>query len=211
MDTFVAQAYGREDLTDARHTLINGLMLACILTPLLMLVVLGWPPLMKYSGISLELVGPMTPFLRALNWGSLPLLAYFALRRYLQAVNVVSPIMFAMISANIVNAIGDWILIYGHLGFQRWASPALDGLLYRSSYMALVLRRRCCGWSASEAARLAGEPGSILEECSICSSWVCRPPLRFCSRSVPSPAQPRCVRGLAHSSTATRLPSIARP
>src|SRR4029077_8756911 len=82
MDTFVAQAYGREDLTDARHTLINGLLLACILTPLLMLVVLGWPPLMKYSGISLELVGPMTPFLRALNWGTLPLLAYFALRRY---------------------------------------------------------------------------------------------------------------------------------
>src|SRR4030095_605161 len=84
LDTFVAQAYGREDLADARHTLINGLLLACILTPLLMLVVLGWPPLMKYSGIRLELVGPMTPFLRALNWGTLPLLAYFALRRYLQ-------------------------------------------------------------------------------------------------------------------------------
>ena len=31
---------------------------------------------------------------------------------------LVFPIMFALISANIVNLIGDWALIYGHLGFR---------------------------------------------------------------------------------------------
>jgi MATE family multidrug resistance protein len=56
--------------------------------------------------------------LSALNWGTLPLLAYFALRRYLQAVDVVHPVMFALIFANAVNAFGDWVLIYGHLGFR---------------------------------------------------------------------------------------------
>src|SRR5215471_14049699 len=30
MDTFVAQAFGREDLDDARHSLVNGLFLALI-------------------------------------------------------------------------------------------------------------------------------------------------------------------------------------
>jgi MATE family multidrug resistance protein len=45
-------------------------------------------------------------------------LAYFALRRYLQAVNVAHPIMFALVSANVVNVVGDWALIYGHLGFH---------------------------------------------------------------------------------------------
>jgi MATE family multidrug resistance protein len=118
MDTFVAHAYGREDLDDARHSLVNGLFLAFALTPILMLAVSFWPALMQRFGISLELVGPMRPYLRALNWGSLPLLAYFALRRYLQAVNVAHPIMFALISANIVNAFGNWVLIYGHLGFR---------------------------------------------------------------------------------------------
>src|SRR6202162_3987278 len=116
MDTFVAHAFGREDLDDARHSLVNGLLLAVALTPILMLIVLCWPPLMQHFGISAELVDPMRPFLRALNWGSLPLLAYFALRRYLQAVNVVLPITFALIPANIVNLVGDWALIYGHLG-----------------------------------------------------------------------------------------------
>ena len=116
LDTFVSQAYGRKDLNDARLSLVNGLFLAVALTPILMLIALCWPPLMQHFGISAELVEPMRPFLHALNWGTLPLLAYFALRRYLQAVNVVIPIMFALISANIVNLVGDWALIYGHLG-----------------------------------------------------------------------------------------------
>src|SRR5258708_6375472 len=118
MDTFVARALGREDLNDAGNTLLSGLLLAFLLAPLLMIGVSFWPALMRYFGISVELIGPMRPFLLALNWGTLPLLAYFALRRYLQAVNVALPIMFALISANIVNAVGDWALIYGHLGFR---------------------------------------------------------------------------------------------
>jgi MATE family multidrug resistance protein len=146
MDTFVAQAFGREDLQDARRTLVNGLFLAVIIAPVLMSLVLSWPWLMSRLGISLELVGPMTPFLRALNWGSLPLLIYFALRRYLQAVNVVHPIMFALISANLVNIIGDWALIYGHLGFPAmgivgsgWAT--CFARVYMAAALAIVLWR----------------------------------------------------------------------
>jgi MATE family multidrug resistance protein len=118
LDTLVAQAYGREDLHDARHSLVNGMFLALMLTPLFMFATSFWPGLMQRFGISPELVAPMRPFLRALNWGTLPLLAYFALRRYLQAVNVATPIMFAVVSANLINALGNWALIYGHLGFR---------------------------------------------------------------------------------------------
>jgi MATE family multidrug resistance protein len=95
---------------------VNGAFLALVMAPIFMSVISNWPDLMQHLGVSLELVEPMRPFLSALNWGTLPLLAYFALRRYLQAVNVAAPIMFAVVSANAVNALGDWILIYGHLG-----------------------------------------------------------------------------------------------
>ena len=144
LDTFVAHAYGREDLDDARHSLVNGLFLALALTPVLMLAVSFWPPLMQHFGISMELVGPMRPFLRALNWGTLPLLAYFALRRYLQAMNVVLPIMFALISSNLVNLVGDWALIYGHLGLPAmgitgsgWATSVAR--IYMASVLAITL------------------------------------------------------------------------
>jgi len=140
MDAFVSQAYGCEDLHAARRTLANGLVLALLLTPALMITVSFWPAVMQRFGISLELVGPMRPFLMALNWGTLPLLGYFALRRYLQAVDVAKPIMFALVSANIVNAIGDWVLIYGHWGFR---SQGITGSGWSTCiariYMLLVL------------------------------------------------------------------------
>jgi multidrug resistance protein, MATE family len=140
LDTFVSQAYGREDLDDARHSLANGLFLALALTPVLMVAVAFWPAMMTRFGISAELVGPMRPFLRALNWGTLPLLAYFALRRYLQAMNVASPIMFALVSANIVNAVGDWALIYGHLGFHAMGITGSGwSTCFARIYMAGVL------------------------------------------------------------------------
>ena len=140
MDTFVAQAFGREDLDDARHSLLNGFVLALVLTPILMSAISFWPALMRHFGVSPELVEPMRPYLQALNWGTLPLLAHFALRRYLQAVNVAHPIMFALISANVVNVFGNWALIYGHLGFRAmgitgsgWSTCMARG------YMALCL------------------------------------------------------------------------
>jgi MATE family multidrug resistance protein len=140
LDTFVSQAYGREDLNDARHSLANGVFLAFAMTPILMFAVSFWPGMMQRFGISVELVGPMRPFLLALNWGTLPLLAYFALRRYLQAVNVAIPIMFALISANIVNAVGDWALIYGHLGFRAMGITGSGwSTCFARVYMAGVL------------------------------------------------------------------------
>ena len=159
MDTFVAQAFGREDLQDARRTLINGLALALLIAPLRRLLVLGCPPLMRQFGISLELVGPMTPFLRALNWGSLPLLIYFALRRYLQAVNVVRPITFALVSANVINLVGDWALIYGHLGMPAMGIVGSGwSTCFSRVYLAVVLlitlvwvesRRKAQAWKGT--------------------------------------------------------------
>src|SRR5207237_10531922 len=52
LDTFVAHAYGREDLNDARLSLVNGLFLAFALTPVLMLAVSFWPALMPRFVIS---------------------------------------------------------------------------------------------------------------------------------------------------------------
>ena len=140
MDTFVAQAYGREDLPDARRALLNGLALAVLIAPALMILVSFWPMLMRRFGISVELVGPMQPFLNALNWGTLPLLLYFALRRFLQAVNVAVPITVALVSANIVNAVGNWAFIYGHLGFRAHGITGSGwSTFFARTYMVIFL------------------------------------------------------------------------
>jgi MATE family multidrug resistance protein len=65
---------------------------------------------------------------------------YFAVRRCLQAMDMVRPVAFALVSANLVNAFGNWILIYG-----KWGAPAMGAVgsgwstAIARGYMAAVL------------------------------------------------------------------------
>jgi MATE family multidrug resistance protein len=140
MDTLVAQAFGAGDRADCRRTLLNGLWLGAAFTPPLVLVLWSMLPLLGMAGTNPRVLQLLAPFLKALLWGVLPLLFYTALRRYLQAVNVVKPIAFALISANLVNIGGDYALMYGHWGFH---AMGLAGSGYSTSiarvYMFAVL------------------------------------------------------------------------
>jgi MATE family multidrug resistance protein len=140
LDTLVSQAFGRDDLHDARHSLVNSIVMAVVLTPLLMAAVSLMPALMLRVGVKAEIVGTMAPFLQALNWSTLPLLLYSTLRRYLQAVNIVKPVTFALVSANVVNALFNWIFIYGHLGARAYGVPGSGwSTCVARAYMAGVL------------------------------------------------------------------------
>ena len=56
------------------------------------------------------------PYLRVIGLSALPLLFYATFRRYLQGLHVVRPVMYALVTANVVNAFANWVLIYGNLG-----------------------------------------------------------------------------------------------
>ena len=64
------------------------------------------------------------PYLNVLAWSIPPLLLYAAFRRYLQGMGVVRPVMVALVTANIVNAVVNWMLIFGHSARPRWACAA---------------------------------------------------------------------------------------
>ncbi len=159
MDTLVAQAYGARRLEECHRTMWNAVYLACALAPLLMASMLAVLPLFPYFGLAPALVTQTVPFLKALVWSTLPLALYFALRRYLQAMHIVKPVVFALISANLVNLMGNWVLVYGHLGLRGYGVPGSGwSTCISRTYMVLVLalaaiyydRKRKSGlWRAS--------------------------------------------------------------
>jgi MATE family multidrug resistance protein len=164
LDTLVSQAYGAGQIEECHRTLWNSLYLALVLSPAVMIAVLACIPLLRAFGLSAGLVGETEPFLRALIWSTLPLTVYFALRRYLQAMNVVGPVMFALVSANLVNLLGNWTFVYGHLGFPKFGVPGSGWSTCVSRvYMMLVLagaavyydRKRSSGlWRSSRRLEL---------------------------------------------------------
>jgi multidrug resistance protein, MATE family len=140
LDTLVAQAYGSGDLADCQRSLRQGLYLAAILSPVLMGILWLLPPLLTLWGTNPAVREGVAPFLWALSWGTLPLLLYAAFRRYLQGIGLVRPVTFVLVSANLINLAGNWLLIYGKLGFPAmgvtgsgWSTAAAR------VYMAAVL------------------------------------------------------------------------
>ena len=140
LDTLVAQSFGAHRMMDCHHSLVNAVYLCLPLAPMLMLLVWCWVPLLERFGINPSVLRQTVPYLMAIMWSTFPLLLYFALRRYLQAMNRVAPIMFALISANVINVAGNWILVYGHFGFRAMGAEGSGWATCVSRiYMVLVL------------------------------------------------------------------------
>jgi MATE family multidrug resistance protein len=138
LDTLVSQAFGAGEREDCHRSLINGIYLSVALTPLLAAPVWLLPRLL--TGVAPGLTHLAIPYSKSLAFGLFPLLLYFAVRRCLQAMNMVKPVAVALVTANIVNALGNWILIYG-----KWGAPAMGAIGSGWStdvarvYMAIVL------------------------------------------------------------------------
>jgi multidrug resistance protein, MATE family len=146
LDTFVSQAYGAGNLHECHRWLRAGVHLACVATLPVMLIAFGLVaamPLFKWHPMVQRLTAP---YLSTLAWGALPLLLYASFRRYLQALGIVRPVMITLLAANVVNALFNWLLIFGHLGFpalgvngSAWAT-VIARVFMASCLLAVIVR-----------------------------------------------------------------------
>jgi len=140
LDTLVSQAFGAGQREDCHRSLVHGIYLSLALAPLLMAPVWFFDSLLRYARISPDIIALAFPYSKAMAWGTLPLLLYFAVRRCMQGMNMVRPIAFALVTANLINAGGNWLLIYGKLG-----APAMGAVgsgwstAWARIYLAAVL------------------------------------------------------------------------
>ena len=140
LDTLVAQAYGAGRLEGCRHWLRQGVYLGIMAAVPLTLVSYGVVATLPYWGLNDDVRAITTPYLEVVSLSLLPLLLYAAFRRYLQAVNQVRPVTFALVTANVVNVLVNWLLIHGHLGFPALgATGAAWATVLSRVYMAAVL------------------------------------------------------------------------
>jgi multidrug resistance protein, MATE family len=133
LDPLVAQAYGAKRLDECHRWLIDGVWLSALIALPLVAVTLGVDALLPTWGLPTSVLRLTQPYLEILAWSLPPLLLYVAFRRYLQALGIVTPVMVALIVANVVNVVVNWILIFG-----RFGAPALG---VRGAAYATLLSR----------------------------------------------------------------------
>ena len=140
LDPLVAQAYGAGRLDECHRWLFHGIGLSLMLAVPLTLTTAAVVATLDRWGLDPDVQRLTAPYFSKIVWSILPLLLYTAFRRYLQALGVVTPIMAALVSANLINVLVNWLLIFGNLGAPRLG---VDGAAWATCvsrvYLALFL------------------------------------------------------------------------
>jgi multidrug resistance protein, MATE family len=119
LDTFVSQSYGAGRIQDCHRWLFNGVALGAMFSVPLMLAIAAMVMLLPRFGFHADVLVLIRPYIATLVWSALPLMLFAAFRRYLQAMNVVRPVMIALVTANLVNIAGNHVLVFGRYGFPE--------------------------------------------------------------------------------------------
>jgi MATE family multidrug resistance protein len=146
LDALVAKAYGAGRPDDCVRWLQHGVLVALIVTPTIMLIFYGGLTTIMHWGLHPAVRAQAQPYMAILGLGAPPLLLYATFRRYLQGIHAVRPVMVALVTANLVNAIGNWALIWGHLGMpalgingSAWAT--VGARVYMAAFLGLAIVR----------------------------------------------------------------------
>ncbi len=149
LDYVVASAFGAGRVRDAHHALVDGLWLAVALALTLTALLHVIAPLLPLTTIQPAVLVDGIPYLRASTWSLLPLLLFTALRRYLQALGLVQPILITIVTANVVNVLACWMLVFGNLGAPAlgpagsgWATTASRIYMFACLALFVIVRER---------------------------------------------------------------------
>ena len=160
LDATVSQAYGADDRAECLRQRTQGLWLAGLVSVPLMIAFYLSLPALSLFGIDPELMPDTLGYMHAVGFGMIPLLFYTALRRFLQSIDRVQPIMWALISANLINVALNEALIFGRLGLPKLgtagAGYATSGsLVYLVVFLWVTERvvRRRPQWSSLQVSR----------------------------------------------------------
>jgi len=144
LDPIISQAVGGGDEPAIVRGLQRGVLLAVAVTLPTALGFCFVRPALRAIGQPPELIPGASLFIYLTIPGLLPFYLFIVFRQTLQALGRIAPIVWVTLAANLLNAVLDWVLIYGHLG-----APALG---VGGSAIATSISR----WALAAALLLAG-------------------------------------------------------
>jgi MATE family multidrug resistance protein len=123
LDPLFSQALGANDSRRARELIWQGLWLSGAITLVLALPVFAVAFIVEPSGIEPSVARDARWFIWMRLPGLWPMLAFGALRAYLQAAHRTRALVIATVLANVANLLLDILLVFGKLGFPALGAP----------------------------------------------------------------------------------------
>ncbi len=121
LDPLIAQAFGANRREEGRHSLWVGIVVLLLISLPLSAVIALFAWKLEAMGIGSEIAVQVRAYMWARLPSLAPLLLSIAIRSWLQADRITRPILIAAVATNIINAIADYVLIYGDAALGPWS------------------------------------------------------------------------------------------
>ncbi len=147
MSPTAAHAVGAGRPEEVGRDVRQCLWLSQVLALFAMLAMRGAEGVLAAIGVDPVIIPLTAGYLEAISWGLPAMYAYLALRFMSEGVGWTRPIAYVAFTALVVNVSGNWVLMFGHLGFPRLgavgcgAASALS-MWVMLAFMAVYVRRQ---------------------------------------------------------------------
>ena len=115
----IAEADAAQDFINGKASFKHGLFLCSVLGVLMFLAVFFAKPLMYLMNQPIEVVELAIPYLDLVAVSLIPLIIFQAYKQFSDGLSMTRYPMYATIVANIINAILNYLLIFGKFGFPE--------------------------------------------------------------------------------------------
>jgi len=109
----------RHSVRDVRRTVRQGLWLAVAVTIPIWLFLWNAEPILLALGQEPDLSRQAAIYMRGLQWAVLPFYGYIVLRSFISALERPGWALVIMVIAVAINALGNYALVFGRLGFPQ--------------------------------------------------------------------------------------------
>jgi MATE family multidrug resistance protein len=116
LDPVVAQAVGARDNFAVARAVQRGVFMAALLTLPVAVLLTAAAPVFAMARQPPEVIPLAAAYAIRSVPGTFPFLLFIVFRQTLQSMGRTAPIVFAILMANLANAVLNWVLIFGHLG-----------------------------------------------------------------------------------------------
>ncbi len=152
IDPMAAQAFGAGDRRRIGRVLCRGAAMALALAVPATLIVVNLGTILAAAGRLLPFLAQPAPvmpiataYFQGLGPGVAAFLLFMCLRQTLQAMSIVWPALVSIAVANLFNALANWLLIFGNLGFPAMGARG-SALATSASRWMMFLVLLAFGW-----------------------------------------------------------------
>jgi MATE family multidrug resistance protein len=118
LDPVIAQAVGARDDVGIARGVQRGVLMTLVVTLAVSLAFLPAPWVFGALRQPAEVAPLAAGYVLWSIPGLLPFFAFNMMRQTLQALTRITPVVIAVVVGNVANVLFNWVLIYGHLGFE---------------------------------------------------------------------------------------------